>query len=100
MKSSVLAAMVAVLLTGPAMAGGLIETSCLRGGRPTADRTLCGCLQRVADAVLPQADQRRGAGFFSEPDKSQEAMMSGSAADKAFWARWELFAATAVKHCQ
>lgn len=102
MKQGVfVAALAAVLVSSaPVMARGAIETACLRSDRPAAGRALCGCLQRVADATLSAGEQTRGAAFFADPHKSQEAKASDRAADEAFWAKWEAFADTAVKNCQ
>lgn len=83
-----------------ASAGGTIEIACLRSDRPAAGRALCGCLQAVANAVLSPSQQKRGASFFADPHSAQEVKASKRPADDAFWARWELFAATSVKHCQ
>lgn len=87
-------------MAAPAVAGGVIEAGCLRSDRPAANRALCRCLQTVADATLSPGHQRRGAAFFADPEKSQRVKASDRAADAAFWARWQRFAATAVKSCQ
>lgn len=88
--------------TVPAVASarGAIETACLRSERPSAGGEICACLQRVADTTLTRGDQRRGAIFFADPHKAQQAKASGRAEDRLFWVRWEVFAASAVKHCQ
>lgn len=87
-------------IPGATLASGTIERACLASDRPASGRALCACLQIVADAVLSPVEQRRGAAFFADPHKSQEVKASKRAADDAFWARWELFADTSVKHCQ
>lgn len=86
--------------TAPGLAGGVIEAACLKSDRAGANRDLCGCLQAVANAVLSSSYQRRGAEFFIDPHKSQDVRMSKRAADEQFWAHWERFADTSVKHCQ
>lgn len=90
----------ALIAPGFALAGGTIERGCLGSDRPAAGRALCACLQQVADATLSAAYQRRGAGFFADPHKSQIVKASDRPADAAFWAQWERFAETAVQHCQ
>lgn len=102
MKHLVLAFALGGIAVAPlsATAGGMIETACLRSDRPAANRALCGCLQKVANAVLSASQQKRGASFFTDPNKAQEVKASQRPADDAFWARWELFAETSVKHCQ
>jgi hypothetical protein len=86
--------------TAPGLAGGVIESACLKSDRTAANRTLCGCLQAVANAVLSSSHQRQGAEFFRDPHKSQDVRMSKRAADEQFWAHWERFAETSVQHCQ
>lgn len=89
-----------ILAAYPVRAGTDIERACLRSDRPAASHALCNCLQKVADAVLSPAQQKRGAAFFADPHQSQDVKASKRPADDAFWERWELFASTAVKHCQ
>lgn len=101
MKHLVIAvALASSALATPASASGLIERACLGSDRPAASRVLCGCLQSVADAVLSPSQQQRGATFFADPHKSQDAKASDHPADNAFWERWEYFAEIAVQHCQ
>jgi len=88
------------LLPGAAAARGVIETACNKSPRPQATRALCACIQKVAGTTLSAADQRRGAGFFTNPHLSQEVRASAAPADDQFWANWEHFAATAVRKCQ
>ncbi len=88
-----------ILMTAPAMAGGTIEKACLKSERNAANRSLCSCLQVVADDVLTRADQRRGARFFTDPHMSQEVRASSSRADDAFWERWTRFAKTSASYC-
>jgi hypothetical protein len=83
-----------------AEARGAIESACLRSDRPAANRVLCGCIQRVADAVLTSGDQRKGARFFADPELSQTAKMARGEADLRFWQKWEAFSDGAVKNCQ
>jgi len=85
---------------GGAEARGVIENACLRSDRPAANRVLCGCIQRVADAVLTSGDQRKGARFFADPEMSQVAKMARGDADLRFWQKWEAFSDGAVKYCQ
>ena len=84
----------------PAAAGGLIERACLGSERSAANRELCACIQRVADATLSSGEQRRGAKFFAEPHLSQEVRASDRRADEEFWQHWTRFGATAAEHCQ
>lgn len=103
MKPRVVALVVGLCLSsavsGPASAGGTIEKACLGSDRSAANRTLCTCIQKVADAVLSSSEQRRGAAFFTDPHASQELRASGRRADEAFWEKWKVFGATAQKYC-
>lgn len=87
------------IVATPAFSGNAIGKACLQGGRDGASRELCTCLQRVADAVLSLAEQRRGAQLFVDPHKSQELRASTRGSDQAFWNKWERFGATAEANC-
>jgi hypothetical protein len=78
---------------------GPIDAACLSSGRDEANRTVCACVQQVADQTLDNADQRRAARFFRDPELAHKTMMSQSARDTAFWARWESFGAQAELYC-
>lgn len=78
---------------------GAIESACLRSDRPAANRSLCGCIQRVADQTLTRGDQRLAASFFRDPDRAQEVRMSTSSRDNEFWDRYRAFADRAEAVC-
>jgi hypothetical protein len=78
---------------------GPIEQACLSAGRDAADRSICGCIQAVADQTLDGSEQRRGAKFFRDPELAVRTMLSDSKRDDAFWERWEAFGATAELAC-
>ena len=82
-----------------AMAGGPIEKACMRSDRKAASRSLCGCIQDVADDTLRGADQRRAATFFKDPDKAQQVWLSKSRSDDEFWKRYKAFGAAAQSQC-
>lgn len=77
-----------------------IERACLQSERSAASRTLCGCIQRVADQMLTRADQRMAARFFTEPQMAQDVRMSDRERDAAFWKRYRAFGETAQKVCR
>jgi len=89
---------IAFLAMGSAALAGPVDSACMRAGR-TADRALCGCIQQVADMTLTNADQRRAAAFFQDPDKAQEVRMSDRASDEDFWNRYKSFAQNAESLC-
>lgn len=102
MKTAIfsLAMAVSVLATVPAVAGGPIETACNKSDRRAASRSLCACIQEVADASLSSSHQRRGAAFFADPHKSQDVRMSDRSSDERFWEEWKAFGAAAAQYCR
>jgi len=82
-----------------AQAGGAIEKACLSSNRDAANRTLCACIQKVANATLSAAEQSRGAKFFADPHQSQEVRASDTHADNLFWEHWQRFGETAAQYC-
>jgi hypothetical protein len=101
MKISLLAAAVAVSLPlwAAVAAAGPIESACNRSDRQAAGRSLCRCIEQVADMTLSGSDQRRAATFFKDPDKAHKAWMSKRDADDAFWDRYKAFGAQAEAYC-
>jgi hypothetical protein len=101
-KSVLLATCVALavpLFASVAHAGGSIEKACLRSERKAANRSLCACIQNVADDTLRGSDQRRAAAFFKDPEKAHKVWMSKSESDDAFWKRYKAFGAAAEQRC-
>jgi hypothetical protein len=87
-----------VLAPLPALAGP-IETACNRSDRAAATRSLCRCIDNVAQQTLTRSEQRRAARFFSNPDEAQSVRMSRTAADNEFWARYRNFGSAAERFC-
>ncbi|MCB1334627.1 MAG: hypothetical protein KDK26_13500 [Roseivivax sp.] len=81
------------------MASGPISKACMASGRDAANRTLCGCVQFVADLQLSASDQRMAAEFFAEPHQAQEIRQSDSGRHEAFWTRYKAFAGQAEELC-
>lgn len=102
MKTSNLLALCAIValpaLSSVALAGP-IENACNRSHRNAANRQVCSCIQQVADQTLRNADQRRAASFFKDPDKAHKVWMSKSKSDDAFWDRYKEFGAQAEAYC-
>lgn len=84
---------------GAAMAGGPVEKACNRSGRDAANRSLCRCIQDVADMTLRDRDQRRAAKLFGDPDLAHKTWISKSGADDAFWDRYQVFSDQAQAFC-
>ena len=87
-----------VWMAGAAMAGP-IESACLQSNRSAANRSLCTCIQQVADITLGGGDQRLAATFFKDPERAQKVHMSQSSRDDAFWTRYVTFGQQAQMAC-
>ena len=85
-------------LAGSALAGSTIERACLNSDR-NPGRSLCGCIQKIADVKLSSADQRLAAKFFRDPHLAQETRQSNNAAKERFWKRYRDFGETAEQNC-
>ncbi|WP_050522957.1 hypothetical protein [Pseudorhodobacter wandonensis] len=97
-KILIAASLLAIALPMTAFAGP-IENACNRSDRKGATRSLCGCIQQVADMTLKGGDQRKAARFFTDPEQAQKVRMSKSDSDNAFWARYKNFGETAAVYC-
>lgn len=92
----------AVLAAGACsgMAGaGVIERACLKSDRGAASRSMCGCIQQVADLTLTRRDQRLAASFFGDPHQAQVIRQSDRAAHEVFWKKYKAFGANAQNYC-
>ena len=78
---------------------GDVAKACVASGRDAANRSLCSCVQQVANQSLSASDQRRAAGFFDDPDTAQETRISDRSSDEAFWTRYRAFADRAEATC-
>ena len=99
MQNTLTLAATGLILAATAALAGPIETACNRSDRKAANPAMCGCLQQVADMTLRNADQKRAAKFFTDPEQAQEVRMSTSDRDNAFWDRYKNFGATAEAYC-
>jgi len=93
------AALATAMLTPVAAAAGPIETACNRSDRSQSTRSLCRCIDAVARDTLTRSEQRRAAGFFTDPDEAQRVRMSSSRRDNAFWESYRAFGAAAERIC-
>ena len=82
-----------------AFASGPIQQACQAAGRKSASRARCGCIQAVADWTLSPQDQRRGAGYFSNPQALQDARQSDGTANARFWEAWKAYGREAAEFC-
>ncbi len=99
MQRILVLSVVMVMAAGLPASATKIERACLQADRDAANRTLCGCIQDVADMSLSKAQQAKGARFFKDPQKAQDVRQSGRRADRRFWEAWERFAAMADEFC-
>ena len=80
-------------------ATGPIQVACLKQGRKAASRARCGCVQAVANRELSARDQRRGAGYFSDPHALQQVRQSDNAGNERFWKAWKAYGQRAAALC-
>lgn len=78
---------------------GTIERACMGSDRRAANRSLCGCIQQVADMTLDRRDQRLAARFFKDPHKSQEIRQSDNRSHEVFWKKYRQFGENAAAYC-
>ncbi|MBV1868237.1 MAG: hypothetical protein KUG69_10090 [Marinosulfonomonas sp.] len=76
-----------------------IERACVQSGRDAVSRTLCGCIQDVANLTLSGADQKLASSFFGDPHKAQEIRQSDRRSHEKFWERYKEFGQAAKTFC-
>lgn len=84
---------------GGGTVSGAVGAACMAGGRESASRALCSCVQRSATETLNASDQNRAAGFFADPQSAQNTRQSDNGSDEAFWDRYQAFVARARGQC-
>jgi hypothetical protein len=80
-------------------ATGPISRACLAADRSAASTSLCGCVQRVANAELSSSDRSRVARFFADPEFAHSIRISDTTANDDFWRRYQTFVASARNQC-
>ncbi|MCP5073933.1 MAG: hypothetical protein GY947_11650 [Rhodobacteraceae bacterium] len=86
-------------IAAPAFSAGTIERACNKSDRRAATRSLCGCIQDIADIKLTSSDQKLAAKFFADPHLAQETRQSDNEAKERFWKRYKAFGQTASDSC-
>jgi hypothetical protein len=104
MKTAVMILSGALVFSAPmlvpnAATASIIERACNASDRKAASRTLCRCIQSVANSELTRSDQRKAAKFFKDPHKAQETRQSDNRTLEAFWLRYKAFGNTAAARC-
>jgi hypothetical protein len=93
--------LVAALAAAPLpVFAGPMERACNKSERRASNRSLCNCIQQVADFKLSNKDQRLAASFFKDPHKAQAIRQSDSRSHEAFWQRYKDFASVAGASCR
>lgn len=80
-------------------ASGPISKACLASDRKARSRSLCGCIQAVADQTLTASEQRRAATFYRDPQKAQDIRQADGAANERFWKRYKAYGEAASRSC-
>ncbi|MEP2531334.1 hypothetical protein [Shimia sp.] len=76
-----------------------MSRACLRSDRPAATRSMCRCIQQVANQNLSRTDQKMAATFFSEPHKAQVIRQSDRSSHEKFWLRYKEFGSVVAASC-
>ena len=95
----IITSLAVLCIAGPALAADTIERACNKSDRRAVNRTLCGCIQDVADIKLTMADQMLAATFFDDPHLAQVTRQSDDAAKERFWKRYKDFGKSATDYC-
>lgn len=99
MKTTLTAALVAVFTLSDPVYSGPIENACLKADRKAANRSLCACIQSVANTTLSRSEQKRAAKFFKDPHMAQETRQSDRSSDERFWQAYKQFGVSAQRSC-
>ncbi len=81
-------------------ANGPINKACMASDRKARSRSLCGCIQSVADNTLSPAQQRVAISFYNDPHKAQVMRQSDKASNEAFWQDYKNYGETAQRVCR
>ena len=80
-------------------ANGPINKACMASDRKARSRTLCGCIQAMANNTLSGSQQRVAVSFYADPHKAQQMRQSDSVAHEAFWQDYKAYSDTAKRTC-
>lgn len=97
--SAVLVAVFLFNLSPLPVEAGTLSRACMTSDRKAKSRSLCRCLQDVADRNLSNRDQKLAASFFKDPHKAQEIRQSDKRSHEQFWKRYKEFGVTFSKTC-
>ncbi|KMW60464.1 hypothetical protein AIOL_000620 [Candidatus Rhodobacter oscarellae] len=80
-------------------ATGPIYAACLRADRKAASRSLCGCVQAVANQHLRGGDISLAASFYADPHQAQVVRQSDRPSNERFWRAYKVYAEAAERQC-
>lgn len=80
-------------------ATGPVSRACLAADRSAASTSLCGCVQRVANAELSRSDRSRLVRFFDDPEFAHSIRISDTDANDDFWRRYQDYVSKARAQC-
>ena len=81
-------------------ATGPLASACLASDRSARSRSLCGCIQAVANGTLTLGEQRRAVGFYADPHLAQTIRQSDAPSDERFWQAYNGYAERAEQICR
>ncbi len=80
-------------------AAGKIQSACMSTDRASASRSLCGCIEDVAGAMLSRREQSRVVKIFKDPHQSQSLRQSDRGSDEKFWLKYKQFGQAVSTYC-
>ena len=89
----------AISLMATPVFSGPIERACNASDRQNASRSLCSCIQDVADVRLSSKDQKQAAKFFKNPQLAQDTRQSDNRSKETFWLRYKKWGQVAALQC-
>ncbi|WIY23525.1 hypothetical protein [Parasedimentitalea psychrophila] len=98
LTAAVCAGIFGVMVPLPAQAD-LIERACRQSDRTAASRSVCGCIQQVANASLTRSERKKVAGWFDDPHQAQVVRQSSRSGDERLWLRYKAFGERAARTC-
>jgi uncharacterized protein YceK len=81
-------------------ANGPINKACMASDRKARSRSLCGCIQAVANKTLSGSQQRIAVSFYNDPHEAQVIRQSDNASHEAFWKDYRNYGETAERTCR
>lgn len=97
--ASALLAMLILPLGSVQTEAGPISNACIKSDRKGASRSMCNCLQNVANGELNRTEQKLAASFFKDPHKAQVIRQSDRRSHEKFWLRYKEYGQTAAALC-